>query len=102
MADAISNDNDVSPGGSDQGPDAHGQAAMLLVESLIHGLIAKSVISSGEAIEIVDVAVDVKKEIAGELGDSPQTLQKSLAILSAIRVSLEHDSALVLPSPPQP
>lgn len=39
--------------------DAHGQAALLLVESLVHGLIARSVISVTEAVEIVDVAAEV-------------------------------------------
>lgn len=37
-------------------PDAHGQAEMLLVESLIHGLIARSVISVADAVEIVEIA----------------------------------------------
>ena len=41
---------------------------MLLVESLIHGLIARSVISVAEAVEIVEVAAEVKTEIAEELG----------------------------------
>lgn len=86
--DPISNDNDHAPL---RGPDAHGQAAMLLVESLIHGLIARSVISVGDAIEIVEVAADVKHEIADEMGDSPATLRKSLGLLTAITASLTND-----------
>jgi hypothetical protein len=74
-----------------RGPDAHGQAAMLLVESLIHALIARSVISVGEAIEIVDVAADVKREIAADLGDSPATMSKSLSLLASISASLKQD-----------
>ena len=72
-------------------PDAHGQAAMLLVESLIHGLIARSVISVADAIEIVDVATEVKADIAEGLGDSPATMRKSLALLGAISASLMRD-----------
>ncbi|SHG12103.1 hypothetical protein SAMN02745157_3658, partial [Kaistia soli DSM 19436] len=72
-------------------PDAHGHAAMLLVESLIHGLIARSVISVAEAVEIVEVAVEVKTEIAVDRGDSPAELEKALAILGAISASLQLD-----------
>lgn len=74
-----------------EGPDAHGQAAMLLVESLIHGLIAQSVIRVEDAIDVVTVAIDVKKEIAADLGDSEDTMDKSLGLLSAIRGSLSND-----------
>ena len=92
MDDRTRNDNDVErPDERPHGPDAHGQAAMLLVESLIHGLIARSIISVDDAVEIVGVAADVKEEIAGELGDSPVTKEKSLTILNAIRDSLSID-----------
>ncbi len=74
-----------------ESPDAHGQAAMLLVESLIHGLIARSVLSVAEAVEIVDVAAEVKREIAADLGDSPATMRKSLSLLRAISASLKLD-----------
>lgn len=74
-----------------EGPDAHGQAAMLLVESLIHGLVAQSVIRVEDAIDVVTVAIDVKREIAADLGDSKDTMDKSLGLLSAIRGSLSTD-----------
>lgn len=86
------NDNDKAPVEAlFRGPDSHGQAAMLLVESLIHGLIAHSVITLEEAIEIVEVASEVKKEVAADLGDSPATMRKSLSILSSISSSLKQD-----------
>ncbi len=86
------NDNHALPvDGSLRGPDAHGQAAMLLVESLLHGLIERSVISVAEAVEIVDTAAEVKQEVAGALGDSPATMRKSLALLEAISTSLRPD-----------
>ena len=74
-------------------PDAHGQAAMLLVESLIHGLIARAVISVAEAIEIVDTAAEVKAEVAADLGDSPRTMRHSLALLESISRSLQGEAA---------
>ena len=70
---------------------SHGQDAMLLVEGLIHCLIAKSVINTEEAIDIVNTAAEVKEEIAASLGDSAATMQKSLALLEAISSSLRYD-----------
>ncbi len=87
------NDNHVYPAAArPREPDAHGQAAMLLVESLIHSLISRSVISVAEAIEIVEVAAEVKLEVAAGLGDSPATMARSLALLGAISASLRHDA----------
>ena len=73
------------------GPDPHGQAAMLLVESLIHGLIARSVITPADAVEIVEIAAEAKEDIALSLGDSPATLRKSLRLLQAVADSLRVD-----------
>lgn len=75
-----------------RGPDAHGQAAMMLVESLIHGLIASGVLTVVDAVEIVDIAAEVKADKAAELGDSPANLQKSLVLLEAIGLSLARDN----------
>lgn len=72
-------------------PDAHGQAAMLLVESLVHGLIARRVLTVADAVEIVDVAAEVKIDTAGELGDLPANHRKSLYLLTAISGSLRLD-----------
>lgn len=84
----ISNDNAVLPA---QTPDVHGQAAMLLVESLIHGLIERDILSVADAVEIVDVASEVKSDTGPELGDSPANLQKSITMLQAISASLRPD-----------
>lgn len=70
------------------GPDAHGQAAFLLVESLILGLVERSVIRVNDALEIIDAAAEVKAEIAIDLGDPPETRDRSLALLTAIGDSL--------------
>lgn len=65
---------------------------MLLAESLIHGLIARSVLSIADAIEIVGIAAEVLEETSIEKGDTADTLAKSLAILDAIRASLSIDA----------
>lgn len=89
MASEISNDN--TNGEPLQGPDAHGQAALLLVESLIHGLISRKVITAVDAVEVVDIAAEVKADIANDLGDSPANLRLSLNLLNAISASLSRD-----------
>lgn len=85
----ISNDN--ADAGSGHGPDAHGQAAILLVESLLHGLIARQVLTVADAIEIVDVATDVRADSDGDLADSPANLRRSVGVLAAISTSLRRD-----------
>ena len=87
MGSRITNDNTAAA----HGPDAHGQAALLLVESLIHGLLQRRLITVADAVEVVDVAAEVKLDIAGDLGDSPANLRKSLALLAAIGASLRGD-----------
>jgi hypothetical protein len=87
------NDNDEYPATAPvPEPDAHGQAAMLLVESLIHGLVGRSVISVADAVEIVDIAAEVKMEIAIDLGESVAALRRSLNILAGVSDSLRRDA----------
>ena len=97
----LNNDNAVHI--DKQIPDAHGQAAMLLVESLIHGLIANSVISVTDAVEIVRTAADVQQEIANDCENAPASMEKSLTILGAICTSLSNDlpEEEVRPWPPR-
>ena len=72
-------------------PDAHGQAAMLLIESLIHGLIERRILSVADAVEIVDVATEVQRDTVEELGETPAKLEKSIQLLQAISDSLRLD-----------
>lgn len=86
------NDNDgPRPASRFDEPDAHGQAAMLLVESLIHTLVARSVINLEDAIEIITVALDANTEIAVDLGNVDDATDKSAALLSRILQSLSND-----------
>ncbi len=86
MVDLTSNDNDFAAPGPRR-PDGHGEAAMLLVESLIHDLIDRQVIGVGDAVQIVGVA----KEIATELNEAPAVAKSSLGVLSVLHASLAHD-----------
>lgn len=70
---------------------AHGEAAILLVESLIHGLIARGGLSTAEAIEIIDDAAQVKADIAAENGQPSDKPCHAVTLLRAISVSLSHD-----------
>jgi hypothetical protein len=45
-------------------PDAHGQAALLLTESLIHTLVENSAITNAQAIDLIRIAAEVKVEVA--------------------------------------
>lgn len=73
--------------------DAHGEAAMLLVESLIHGLVARSVLSVDEAIALVAVAIDARVDIIADRAECDEAQDRALALLSAIRASLAIDAA---------
>ncbi|MGI4730423.1 MAG: hypothetical protein ACRYFW_01590 [Janthinobacterium lividum] len=72
-------------------PDAHGQAALLLTESLIHGLLARSIISIGDAIEIVETADEVQVQVAEAADGAGAPMWQSHALLSAIAESLKYD-----------
>lgn len=59
---------------------AQGAAALLLVESLIHGLIERSSLSVQEAVDIIDIAADVERQLdATGLGPPLGDFQSLLA-----------------------
>ena len=72
--------------------DSHGQAALLLVESLIHGLCENSTLSNDQAVEIAERAVDVQSDLAEAADGAGAPLWRSHALLSAILASLRIDS----------
>jgi hypothetical protein len=72
-------------------PDPHGQAALLLVESLLHGLIARSLIRTEDAVEIVEIAAEVKVEIGLTESEPQEVAAASLRLLAAISTSLASD-----------
>lgn len=78
---------------STQDPGAHGQAALLLAESLLHAFVEKAVLTNAEAIEVVERAAGVEREVAAALGESGAKMQASLHLLSRIASSLRADAA---------
>ena len=72
-------------------PYGDGHAALSLVESLIHGLVAKSVLTLGEAVSIVEVARDAQSAIAEDAGSDHEDMQLAVNSLSAIADSLAID-----------
>jgi hypothetical protein len=72
-------------------PDAHGQAALLLTESLIHTLVENSTITNVEAIELIRTAAEVKVEVATAAHESDRRMKESLALLSKMESSFEAD-----------
>jgi len=73
------------------GSDPHGQAALFLIESLIHGLVEKSLMSAGDAVAIVEHAIEAQSDILSELGAASGSLHKAQTLLGAITRSLRGD-----------
>jgi hypothetical protein len=73
------------------GPDPHGEAALLLVESLIHFLTDRLIITHAEALHVVQIAVDSQTEISLDRGDT-SPVPKAAELLSLIAASLAIDS----------
>lgn len=73
--------------------DGHGKAALLLVESLIHGLIANSVLTVADAIEIIDTAADVERDSAParSAGDGADPAIAAPSLLVPLSKSLGFD-----------
>jgi hypothetical protein len=87
-----SNDTDSGlPDTQSSTPDAHGHAALLLVESLIHGLISRSIIKASDAFDIVESANDVQVEIAEAADGHGASMWRSHALLTSMAESLKHD-----------
>ncbi|MES2497611.1 MAG: hypothetical protein V4618_15970 [Pseudomonadota bacterium] len=72
-------------------PDSHGHAALLLVESLIHGLCEKSTLTVGEAIEITERAIDVQRDHAEAADETAASMWQSHRLLLSIATSLSLD-----------
>ena len=71
--------------------DPHGRAALLLVESLLHTLIERSVLKVEDALDIITVAVDANEELAADRGEHEDPTNQTTVVLLAILHSLSHD-----------
>ena len=72
-------------------PDAHGQAALVLVEAVLHFLVETGKLTVGQAIGVVRAAAEVKKDLAKETDESEGRMQQSLALLGRVERSLAAD-----------
>lgn len=97
------NDNDdfTPPGSLLSTSDAHGRAALLLVESLIHGLCEAAMLDAGQAVEIAERAVSVQLDQAKEADGAGAPMWRSHALLQAIVASLRTDHRDGPPTPPR-
>ena len=75
-------------------PDAWGQAALLLAESTLHGLVEAGVLTTEKAVAIVRTACDVKIEIAQIIGESSGRMKQSVDLLRRIGDSMEADATV--------
>lgn len=82
-------------------PDPHGHAALLLVESLIHGLIERSIISVVDAIDIIETADSVQVDVADATDGQNEPMWRSHALLTRIAESLRYDGNLWTTRPVQ-
>jgi hypothetical protein len=72
-------------------PDAHGQAALLLTESLIHMLVENGRLTNTQAVDVVHTAAVVKVEVAEAAGESKTRMFESLALLARMENSFQAD-----------
>ena len=86
------NDNDPAmPGTRTPSSEEHGHAALLLIESLIHGLCENSTLSNSAAVEIAERAASVQFDQAEAADGAGAPLWRSHALLSSIAASLRID-----------
>ena len=80
------------PPHTDQGVEPQGKAALLLVESLIHILVQRGVISLSDAVEVADVAADVASDHDCPTHGQPATEGYLRAIASNLRSNLSSQT----------
>ncbi len=91
MSDASNDDLIPAGAGARRLGDAHGEAALLLVESLIHALLQDSVLTNAQAIAAVQSAIDVQCEIDDERGSDVSVASAPVQLLDAIAQSIMTD-----------
>lgn len=82
--------------------EAQGQAALLLIESLIHSLLDNGALTKAQAIEAIGSAFEVKEESAEDNKEAGRTLRQSLRLLSDMRASIEAHSGRYDDAPGEP
>lgn len=88
----LSSQNSPCPGGQATEIDPHGQAALLLTESLIHQLLACDNLSRSDAAEVMRGAIEAQIEIDLDRGIEPAATSQSLGLLERIQATLSIDA----------
>jgi hypothetical protein len=73
-------------------PDAHGQAALILAEAMLHALVDMKTMTTQQALDIVSSAEEIKTEVAALSGESETRMHESLELLKRIGISIERDA----------
>jgi hypothetical protein len=81
-------------------PDTHGQAALLLAESILLALVETETLSVAGALSVIETTCEVKIEVAEQAGESRGRMQESLKLLQAISASFAVDAEFREKSPP--
>ena len=72
-------------------PDAHGQAALILAESILHALVETKILTTQQALDVVHSAEEIKAEVAALSSESNTRMHESLELLKRIGYSIEKD-----------
>jgi hypothetical protein len=72
-------------------PDAHGQASLLLAESILHALVENGTLTNGQAVDVIRTAAEVKFEVAVAAGESKGRMEESLSLLAKMATSFGVD-----------
>lgn len=83
--------NDNDPAHPSALPDAEGKAALLLVESLIHGLCESGALTVRQAVAIAERAADVQHDHAEAADGAGASMWRSHGLLGRIATSLGAD-----------
>jgi hypothetical protein len=86
--DAVPRNPDTAP----LEPDAHGQAALLLAESILHALVETRTLTLNMALSAIQTTCEVKREVAELSGESNGRMNESLDLLKAIASSFAVDA----------
>ena len=70
---------------------AHGHAALLLVESLIHGFCEISVLTTAQATDIVERAISIQLDHAVSTNSANNSMWRAHTLLMSIAASLRID-----------
>lgn len=79
--------------------DAQAQAALLLLESLIHSLLDNGSLTKAQAVDAIENALQVKEDSLGEAKEPGDTAHKSLGLLIRLQESIRAHSGRYDPIP---